>query len=639
MNQYFAKAPRDEIANEIKNKFEEHLRWLEDTDQTRRIQTLYDTFYNFEGLDLELTQDRSTAYLSVNHFRNLVERLQSLVCQAKLNFVPKAVNSDSDSQIQADFSKGLLEYYATEKGMNGHTFHQVLQALVMLKGYIFAPWDYKIGKETLAGRDGDQAFHNLSVFDVATHPSERQTPYYIVKIRENKWDLAALYGADNPELAEKIMQLSPDSFDKRRLETPFTRAKSESATCDEVDVYYFFHERTVAVKKGRETAIVGDEVLYDRALKYKTIPIVTLCPSKILSSTGSDSPATLLVGLQTTADKLWSAVSTNNLACARQSIWSPSDVEAVEISKGLRQLKSAQEPKAVQLTQSAPETYKLIESYQNQQETLSGINATVRGNPGASVGTAGGQALMLAQAIEYAAPLQEAYAQSCGELGTIVIHNLQVFCTEEKIAYIGGTSKKSYAKTFKAAAVSQINHVIVDLGSPMTQTVTGRYTLAQEMVQQGILKDPKALVEFLRSGQLDSLTEDDFADAMLIRTENEELRKGERPIVSLMDIHPSHILKHKAIADDPAVRYNPAAMKNLNDHVQDHIDVMRTVPPDLWAILTGQPLPPPPPPPPPDQDQVQPEIQGQPLPNIPEGAPPMAAEAYGQAVEPFMMQG
>jgi hypothetical protein len=177
------------------------------------------------------------------------------------------------------------------------------------------------------------------------------------------------------------------------------------------------------------------------------------------------------------------------------------------------------------------------------------------------------------------------------------------------------------------------------------QNVAGRYELVQQWQQFGIVTDPKMIVEFLRTGQVDSLTEDKFNDSLLIRSENEQMRKGEDVPVMVTDMHPEHIKEHKSLADDPDVRKDPILMAKLTDHIQQHINTMITMSPDLAAILGMQLLPSQMQPPPvpggipgipgqPETELPPMEPGGNPvpqnLPPIPQGAPDIIKGAYNQ---------
>jgi hypothetical protein len=374
-------------------------------------------------------------------------------------------------------------------------------------------------------------------------------------------------------------------------------------------------------------------VLYDRALIYSKLPVVRVSAGDVIDAIVGDSPNSSLISLQDGFDRLLSAVSTNNLNGAVQNIYSQDpNVEIQKLNEGMNLIKGQTEPKAIALVNSSKETYNLISEYVNHMQLLSGVNATARGNPEESVSTAGGQALMIAQAIQFVSDLQASYAQAASELGTIIIKNLQSFASEPRLAYIGGVSRKAYIKEFTSKDIESIDRVSVDLGDPMTQTIAGRWELVQQWAQMSMIKDPVKMVEFLRTGQADSLTEDQFKDSLLIREENEQLKRGETPLVLMTDVHPQHILEHKQCLSDPEARMDPNVNQAVLEHIQAHIEAYKGMDPDLAAIMNLPPLPsmqmqaPPP-------DQGVPEVGGQNLPPAPQGTPPQVEAAYNQFAE------
>lgn len=629
MRQYWATAPKSEIGHEIMGQWSQYHYWLQTTGLRDVIQELYNAYYSFGdgGFGLTKSVNGATAKIKVQHLKSLLQRIKSLVTQAKLNYVPKAINSDSSSQIQADFAKGLLEFYDDDKDMTNVVDEMVEKALVLLDSYVYAPWDFALGEPIREGFfTGDQCFKVLTRFDVASHTEIADSPYFIVRESVNKYDLAEQY----KESAEAILASGERTNAIEYLKTPLGTTANRRVENDLTEIYTLLHRKTASVKEGRMTIVCANEVIADIAMPYRDLPVVHFQAAKLHESVVGDSPATSLLSLQQGIDALYSAVISNNLQYSRQNLWSPSPIQVEPLSTGFNNIVSAQKPEALQLVSSSPETYNLIQVLQNQQQLLSGVNDTARGSPEASLKSGTSLALMLSVSVQFVNETQKAYAAAAGKLATIVISNLQKFATEPRLAYIGGQSRKSTIKEFTAEDLLGIKRVKCEIGNPLTQNIAGRYELIQQFMTFGIIKDPKKLVEFMRSGQMDSITEDQFKDTLLTRSENEMMRKGESPIVLITDIHPAHILEHKGLADDPEMRKDPAQMQILSEHIQSHIDNMKTIDPDLAAILGMAPLPSQmgPPPMDPNQEKLQmpPEFPGDEnqinsLPPLPGGTP------------------
>lgn len=638
-NEYWARAPKEEIANEINTIWSDYHTWLQSSGQAALIQACYDAFYSFTngGFGISKSNDGSSAKMKVQHLKSIVERIHSIVTQAKLSYDCKSTKSDSSAMVTSDFGRGLLEYYGESKDMNGVVSDMVLKGLICLESYVYAPWDFQQGERIRDGHfQGDQAFKVLTRFDIASHKSNPKSPYFIVRESVNKFDLAIQY----PEQAEAILRTSSGANRSEYLITP-TKTQVESDD-DSVEIYTLIHKKTLSLPQGRLTVICGDEVLSDIALPYRTIPVVHFQPAKIQETVSGDSPITSLLSIQEGIDALYGAVMSNNLNYARQNVWSPSPIQVEALSEGFNNIVSAQEPKPIQLVASSPETYNLINALQSQQQILSGIGNVARSNPESSLKSGTSISLVLAISIQHVDSTQKAFSTCAGELASIVISNLQQFATEPRLAEIGGNSRKSMVKEFTARDLEGIRRVQCSIGSPLTQNIAGRMELANNMLQMGVLKDPVKIIEFMRTGQIDSLTEDQFKDSILVRAENEMMVKGELPIVLATDIHPQHIIQHKEIANDPLLRQNPQLMEVLNQHQLDHINALKSIDPDLASLLGLEPLPSQQGQPTmPQQEADHPQIElpsempgtmptEQRLPSLPDGTPQMFKDAYAK---------
>jgi hypothetical protein len=153
-----------------------------------------------------------------------------------------------------------------------------------------------------------------------------------------------------------------------------------------------------------------------------------------------------------------------------------------------------------------------------------------------------------------------------------------------------GKNKRQYIKDFVGNDINSINRVIVTVGNPLARTTAGRVQMAEQMLQMGLIKDPKQYISVIETGQLDTMIESDFNDLMLIKRENEYLMDGKSVIADMLDIHAQHILEHRSVMADPDLRMNPQLREVVQNHIQEHINFLRTVDPDLLMLTKQQPL-------------------------------------------------
>ena len=123
-------------------------------------------------------------------------------------------------------------------------------------------------------------------------------------------------------------------------------------------------------------------------------------------------------------------------------------------------------------------------------ETISGVNAVVRGDPPESLKSGSALALVQAQAITFSSGLQSSYAHLVEDVYTDIINILKKFAKTKKIISIVGKYNRSMLQEFVGDDLSQLNRVVVQVGSPLEQTVPGRMQIAQDLIQAGLLRTP-----------------------------------------------------------------------------------------------------------------------------------------------------
>ncbi len=637
---YWASLPSEQIASAVNEKMDDYLQFLEASGHAQKIQKSYDLYYGFGSLGgggrgVEM-QDDSISKITVNHYKNLLSRISTMTTQAKLSFKAKAVNSDSKSLLEADFAEGLLAA-EVDRGMGKTTSAMVETAVVMYGAYVYAPWNRFAGDAVAAKGEskvfaGEQEFHNLNSFSVARSTSQEDSDWYIVDTTANRWDLIASY----PDHASDLLSAgNSEEINPRQLVTPFSNRQGLAMSDnDSVVVRTLLHKKTKALPSGRVTVIVGSTVIEDTDFYYKSMPVVSMKAASILGEVLGDSPASSLVGLQEVIDRVYSANITNVMNGAVSNIYcADPNVSLSSIQPGMNIINATSPPVALALTGVSPDSVNLINDAINQSTLLSGLNNTAKGNPESSLKSGTSLSLILSTAIQFISSIQQSYAQSTAELATIVIHNLQSFCKVEKLAYVAGVANKQMAKTFKADDLQGIDRISCELGNPVTQNVSGRMELVQMLIQNQVIKDPAKIDEFLRTGNWESLTEQSWSEATLVREENEMLRRGQKPIVMLTDNHPRHIQEALSVLYSQEARKDPLVTEAVLAHVNEHIEMMKQLPPDLAAILGVQPLPsqqmPPPGPPSGSDAPPAPNVNGTSLPNG-RGIPPEFAAGYDQ---------
>ncbi len=129
----------------------------------------------------------------------------------------------------------------------------------------------------------------------------------------------------------------------------------------------------------------------------------------------------------------------------------------------------------------------------------------------------------------------------------------------------------------------------MSVGNPLARTTAGRVQMAQELLQMQQI-NARQYIQVIETGSLDSVIESDMQESLLIKQENEYLMEGKEVLAEMFDLHAEHIREHRAVMADPDLRKDPALRAIVQAHMQQHIDFLRTVDPDLLMITKQQPL-------------------------------------------------
>jgi hypothetical protein len=315
-------------------------------------------------------------------------------------------------------------------------------------------------------------------------------------------------------------------------------------------------------------------------------------------------------------------------------------VDVSNLEGGLRLIQSVQPPQPLQLTQSSPEAYQLINMLTGFQETLSGISSTVRGNPEANLKSGAALALVVAQSVQFGSVLEASYHKMIEKVGETIIRHIQDFADEPRLATIVGTAKRPLLKEFTGKDVSEIRRVQVQQANAMSKTVSGRLELATQISAMPPEQGARYM-NIVNTGQLP----DDMQltpPLLVIKQENERLSQGMPVEVIFAENHMMHIKTHLDLVNSPEAKEDPTLVQTTLEHIQAHINAWKQADPAVLMLTGQQPYPqqmmPMPNPeavagglePLPVQGQEEAQLPN--MTNMPEGADANSAAAYEQSI-------
>lgn len=649
---YFASLPTDELLPHLMSKINDYYTFAFKYRFLDKWKRSYLAYYGMSqsGTDSSRLNQAGTNgeeyILKVNDYRSLLQNLLTMTTSQRPAGQPKATNTDSKSLNQTVLARTVLDYYMSEKRFELKLKDAAEFALFGGEGFIVLDWNatageiYSVDESTGASiYDGDiegKAFHPIDVVRECWGENA-DTKWKVIREFENKWDLAAKY----PDIAKKITAISEASDLYHRYSNINYNAQVSD---DFIPVWKFFHEKTEALPNGRLVKFVGaDVVLSDGPLPFKKIPIYRIMPAPWHGTPFGYTVGYDLMGIQQNLDALNSIVATNQMNYGVQNILLPrgGEYNTFALAQGLNGIDydpKVGEPKPLNLLQTPKELIENISRLEAKQETISGVNSVARGNVDRDMSGAA-LALIASQAVQFNNGLQQSYNSLSDEVETGIIEILQEYATTPRIASIAGKSNRFRVQEFKGSDLEGISRVVSEQVNPVSKTAAGRLTMAQDLLKSGLITVPQHYIEVLTTGNIETLYEHETSQILMIRSENEDIGDGKPAHAVLTDKHKLHIEEHSTVLDSPEARSNPQIVKLVTDHIQQHLDILKTADPALLQLLGQQSLAAPP-----NPGASPPQTNGAPMPHGPTGPgvpqmqnpTPPVQQAAQQVKEPGM---
>jgi len=600
-NEYFAAQEAEATASSLLKKAETFFTVLNSNAYLTKIQDMWRFYYGHFGGSAnnahEVTftgEQGELVKLPVNHFRNLARHMYNMITANRPTLEARAANSDYKSLSQTYLANGILDYYMREKGLEDKLFDAVEMATVLGSAFLKMEWNatsgetYDIDPETgLAVNEGELEFSLLSPLDVVvdgTKESWSNHEWVLTRSFINKYNLMAKY----PDMAQKIK----DTPVKNALSSYRVSVFSNDDT-DDIPMYEFFHKKTEAIPEGRYMLFLNDDcVLLDLDMPYRTIPVFNLSPSLIMGTPYGYSELFDVFPLQEAMNSMYSAIMTNNNAFNVQNLFVPrgADLSVASLAGGLNVVEGNAKPEPLQLTSTAPETFKFLEMLVAASETLTGVSSVTRGQPEASLRSASALSLVQSMSLQFSSGFQKNYVKFLERVGTSLIEILKDFAQTPKLIALVGKNKQPYLKEFTGDMIKDVKRVVVDVGNPLARTTAGRVQMAEQLAQMKLIQNPQQYFMVIETGRIDTMFEGDMSVLLNIKRENEDLMAGKEVFAVLLDKHKMHIMEHQSVINDPDLRQNPELLTLVQNHIQEHIDILRTADPDILALVGETPL-------------------------------------------------
>lgn len=632
---YFAARSPKKCAAALMQKSESFYQVLRSNAYLDKLEKMYQYYYgNFnDGSGHQVTftgEQGELVQMPVNHFRNLARNIYNMIIANRPTMEPIAINSDYKSLSQTYLAKNVLDYYMQEKGLEEAINDSVEMSLVLGAAFIKMSWNSMRGNifesdpETGAPiRDGEMEFTVLSPLDVVVDGTKERWDNEWINTRTyvNRYNLIAKY----PELAKQIIQLETKNNSNNTRLGYFSNDNT-----DDIPVYEFFHKQTEAMPDGRYLVYLSEDiVVYDGPLPYRNIPIYRLAPSTIMGTPYGYSDMFDVFPIQEMMNAIYGSIASNQNAFLVQSVFVKrgSDMTIESLEGGLNIIEANEPPQSIQLTETPKEAFDFLNMLVQASETIVGVNSVTRGNPEASLRSGTSLALVQSMSIQFQSGFQKSYVKFIENVGTSLIEILKDYATAPKMIAIVGKNKAPLLKQFKGDMIKDVHRVSVKVGNPLAKTIAGRVQMAEQMAQMKLIKNPEQYFQVIETGSIDTMMEGDMSDLLNIKRENELLMEGAPVMANILDRHRMHIMEHRTVINDPDLRSNPELYTAVMNHIQEHINMLRTVDPDLLLLVGEQPL----------MNPMMPQVPGAPMGPEGEAMPGAGGPEMGEVLDPAQM--
>lgn len=599
----------------------------------------WDTSLIFEGIQGELTR------FYTPKARTLIRQLVAVVTKQRMAFKAAARTTGSEVINEVKLANALADQIITQERLNLKGDQLCEGGLVTGIWFTKTVWRTDFGEPYTRDDNGKPITNGgveisvLSPFNVFYNlqmPWD-QMPWAECRVKRNRWDLIA----DHPDLEDEIKAL-PSVSEERG---PHSWVNSDLDDNDLVYIYEFYHRPCSALPKGR-MLIYGDSntVFYDGENRYGCIPIEPNIPEAVLDTGMGYAKLTDLSGAQEMFDNSLSSIATNqsqfavqNVAVARGSNVNVNQINGMNfVSYTAQNVPGGGKPEPLQLTKTAPETFKFSDKLEMLMQDLSYLNGAMTGNLPAGVSSGTAIATLSANSIEFITSISKSYNLCWERTMMHAINAYQKFAKLPQKVRLTQKGGQTAYKEFTGDDVGNVSEMTLETVNPLMKTFAGRLEIGEKLLSM-----PKEIwpeyTSILEGRPLSEVYKGEIQETDLIYQENEALENGEKIPVLATDDHAMHIQKHSEILSDVGNRTNGESVQAVLEHIMEHYNLLKQSDPALLAIMKTGRIPegglqPPPPPPSPQGGKLQ-----GPPPDVPQpGAdkPETVSNAIADVAEP-----
>jgi hypothetical protein len=576
-----------------------HQTWL------RNLWSYYSPMLSASGWEsaLQYTGEQGELIkVAVPQARALLRQFVAVVTKERLAYECMSDSSDSKTFYVSRIGKALLEQTVKDEQLDIKREEMVEAACLLGVGYLMATWRTDKGYIYSVDEEGNPAYSGkldvrfVPPWDVFKHSSENaldDLKAVTVKVKENRWDLIAQF----PTLKDDILKLPSSKSQMNPYSLVNFAPTSAKDDDDEINVFLTFHVPSPSVPMGRilihaEGGLVINDIPEN---PIEMLPIVEVRFEKIIGSAHGYPMFSSLLPCQEMFDHCFSVTATNQAAFGVQQVLVPkgSDISVSDLGPlsmihyKPQSAEGGGKPEPLSLVKTSPEVEAFMNQLYRHMELISNISGALRGQPppGATSGVA--IATLSANAIEFLNPAQKATSLAMERLGDIIIKTFQKFATVPQMLNIVNTGDGSGLRTkeFVGGDLKSLKKIHIRETNPMLQTASGRTTVADALLQQGLITNIQQYFGILEGRPVETLWDTDVSEVMAVQSEIDGILSGEQVIPLITDNHPLFIRAYLKLLYERNFRVNSQLVGQLLQLVQQRTMMEQQLDPFMKAML------------------------------------------------------
>ena len=584
-------------------------------------------------------QDGEHAMLHIGQFRRHIQGQIGLATGQRPAIDVSAATNDAEAVASTQVARQVLEHDLDASGVERALVEAHTRAVLYSEGYLVQTWDPYAGalvgvdEVPMASMETDEggiappdAEGTPGVLRIPVHEGGIRcevrspldvardldadamdgAPWYIVRTRRHRWELAARY-PESDEIRRAILEAPGAPEDADRLHQGSRRASSGGDASDYVHVLTLYHMRTPALPSGRIVEIVEEAALPgDGPYVYEHCVVHADVPSGEIDRATGYADAWDMLAPQQALDAQVSAILTTADAGSVLT-WVAPRGQAVDSRQLTTQLAVVEyddngtgqpPPRPAERFEVRQSDINVAEYWDTWLAKLSGQNKVVQGDPDANIKSGNFAALVASMAVRAIDGAASAYADLMRSVLTARVSLYRAFMEGERLVEIAGRDKSGHVRSFKASDLEGVRTVRVEIGSALMRTLHGKVELAQQMLAAygPQVIGPARFFGLLETGRLDDLDATAIDKHKVIaRRENDLFREGQggRVMALVSDHHACHIAEHLEQLNDAGVRLDgdPQTITALAQHITQHAQLWPQTPPEILAATGQDPAP------------------------------------------------